>query len=195
MGPRRPRRLDRAGAGRVRRGRLRALRRAGRWGVTPTVLHLFAGAGGGALGFARAGFRSVGAFDFDAHACAALEYRTPCRVGSRQVRTSARNTLRQSADRCDRPTAPAPRRAARRRRRPRRHRRRSTSSALSSRPPPPGAPRPRCRPRGRRRARCVRALRRGRWRARRAPRRACSRPPPARGRGPACRRPGRRPRA
>lgn len=33
------------------------------------VLHLFCGIGGGALGFARAGFRSVGAFDFDAAAC------------------------------------------------------------------------------------------------------------------------------
>jgi len=34
--------------------------------VTPTVLHLFAGAGGGALGFHRAGFTTVGAVDVDA---------------------------------------------------------------------------------------------------------------------------------
>lgn len=44
--------------------------------MTPTVLHLFAGAGGGALGFHRAGFRSVGAFDFDPVACAAHELLT-----------------------------------------------------------------------------------------------------------------------
>ena len=44
--------------------------------MTPTVLHLFSGAGGGALGFTRAGFRSVGAFDFDETACAALTYLT-----------------------------------------------------------------------------------------------------------------------
>lgn len=41
-----------------------------------TVLHLFAGAGGGALGFHRAGFRSVGAFDLDPVACATLEQLT-----------------------------------------------------------------------------------------------------------------------
>lgn len=44
--------------------------------MTPTCLHLFAGSGGGALGFQRAGFRSVGAFDFDASACRDLEYLT-----------------------------------------------------------------------------------------------------------------------
>ena len=44
--------------------------------MTPTVLHLFAGAGGGALGFQRAGFTSVGNLDFDPVACAALEYLT-----------------------------------------------------------------------------------------------------------------------
>lgn len=37
--------------------------------MTPTVLHLFAGIGGGGLGFKRAGFRSLGAVDFDAAAC------------------------------------------------------------------------------------------------------------------------------
>ena len=48
----------------------------------PTVLHLFSGSGGGALGFKRAcvrvglqevRFRSVGALDYDARACADLE--------------------------------------------------------------------------------------------------------------------------
>ncbi|MCR9162879.1 MAG: DNA cytosine methyltransferase [Nannocystaceae bacterium] len=35
----------------------------------PTVLHLFSGSGGGALGFHRAGFRGVGALDFNEAAC------------------------------------------------------------------------------------------------------------------------------
>ena len=35
----------------------------------PTALHLFCGIGGGALGFRRAGFESVGAFDLDEVAC------------------------------------------------------------------------------------------------------------------------------
>lgn len=39
----------------------------------PTVVHLFAGSGGCTLGFARAGFRSLGSFDFDAAACRDLE--------------------------------------------------------------------------------------------------------------------------
>lgn len=42
----------------------------------PTVCHLFCGAGGGALGFQRAGFRSVGNFDLDAQACRDVEYLT-----------------------------------------------------------------------------------------------------------------------
>lgn len=41
-----------------------------------TVLHLFAGAGGGSLGFKRAGFRSLGAVDINQEACADLEYLT-----------------------------------------------------------------------------------------------------------------------
>lgn len=41
-----------------------------------TVLHLFAGAGGGALGFKRAGFVSVGSFDVDPAACRDLEMLT-----------------------------------------------------------------------------------------------------------------------
>lgn len=41
-----------------------------------TVLHLFAGAGGGSLGFKRAGFRSLGAVDIEPEACADLEYLT-----------------------------------------------------------------------------------------------------------------------
>lgn len=40
------------------------------------ALHLFCGLGGGALGFQRAGFESVGAFDFDAAACRDFEYLT-----------------------------------------------------------------------------------------------------------------------
>lgn len=44
--------------------------------TAPSVLHLFAGAGGGALGFHRAGFRSLGAVDFNADACADLEILT-----------------------------------------------------------------------------------------------------------------------
>lgn len=43
---------------------------------TPTVLHLFSGAGGGAIGFHRAGFRSLGAVDSNPEACADLEYLT-----------------------------------------------------------------------------------------------------------------------
>lgn len=39
----------------------------------PTVVHLFAGSGGCTLGFQRAGFRSLGSFDFDARACRDLE--------------------------------------------------------------------------------------------------------------------------
>ena len=39
----------------------------------PTVLHLFSGSGGGALGFRRAGFRGVGAIDIDPAACRDLE--------------------------------------------------------------------------------------------------------------------------
>ena len=62
--------------------------------MTPTVLHLFAGAGGGALGFARAGFRSVGAFDFDAHACAALEYLTGDRATVADLATMEPHELR-----------------------------------------------------------------------------------------------------
>jgi len=42
----------------------------------PTVLHLFCGAGGGALGFQQAGFRSVGNIDYDAGAVADIEYLT-----------------------------------------------------------------------------------------------------------------------
>src|SRR5690606_7858238 len=39
-----------------------------------TVLHLFAGAGGGALGFKQAGFTSSGNIDFVQGACDDLEY-------------------------------------------------------------------------------------------------------------------------
>jgi len=41
--------------------------------LTHTVVHLFAGSGGCTLGFQRAGFRSLGSFDFDARACRDLE--------------------------------------------------------------------------------------------------------------------------
>lgn len=41
---------------------------------SPKVLHLFSGAGGGGLGFKRAGFESVGAFDSDPAACRDFEY-------------------------------------------------------------------------------------------------------------------------
>jgi len=37
--------------------------------TAPTVVHLFAGSGGCTLGFQRAGFRSLGSFDFDPAAC------------------------------------------------------------------------------------------------------------------------------
>ena len=40
---------------------------------SPTVLHLFSGSGGGALGFHRAGFRGVGAIDIDLAACRDFE--------------------------------------------------------------------------------------------------------------------------
>lgn len=43
---------------------------------SPSVLHLFAGAGGSTLGYQRAGFQSVGAIDVDPLACRALEYMT-----------------------------------------------------------------------------------------------------------------------
>ena len=39
----------------------------------PTAVHLFAGSGGCTLGFQRAGFRSLGSFDFDPAACRDLE--------------------------------------------------------------------------------------------------------------------------
>lgn len=39
----------------------------------PTVVHLFAGSGGCTLGFQRAGFQSLGSFDFDPAACRDLE--------------------------------------------------------------------------------------------------------------------------
>jgi len=42
----------------------------------PTALHLFCGVGGAALGYQRAGFTSVGAFDIDALACKAFDYLT-----------------------------------------------------------------------------------------------------------------------
>lgn len=41
--------------------------------MSPTVVHLFAGSGGCSLGFQRAGFRSLGSFDFDPAACRDLE--------------------------------------------------------------------------------------------------------------------------
>lgn len=41
--------------------------------MQPTVVHLFAGSGGCTLGFQRAGFRSLGSFDFDPRACRDLE--------------------------------------------------------------------------------------------------------------------------
>ena len=41
--------------------------------MTPTVVHLFAGSAGCTLGFKRAGFRSLGSFDFDPRACRDLE--------------------------------------------------------------------------------------------------------------------------
>ena len=41
--------------------------------TTPTVLHLFSGSGGGALGFMRAGFRGLGGLDFNPAACRDLE--------------------------------------------------------------------------------------------------------------------------
>ena len=42
--------------------------------MTYTSLHLFAGLGGGSLGFQSAGFRSLGNVDSDPEACADLEY-------------------------------------------------------------------------------------------------------------------------
>lgn len=51
----------------------------------PTVVHLFAGSGGCTLGFQRAGFRSLGSFDFDAKACRDLERLTGGPAFSRDI--------------------------------------------------------------------------------------------------------------
>jgi len=59
-----------------------------------TVLHLFAGLGGAALGYQRAGFHSVGAFDVDPLACQALEYLTGERATCADLGTMTPGELR-----------------------------------------------------------------------------------------------------
>lgn len=56
-----------------------------------TVLHLFAGIGGGALGFQRAGFETVGAVDNDAGACRDFEMLVgrPCTCADIETMTPA----------------------------------------------------------------------------------------------------------
>lgn len=61
-----------------------------------TVLHLFSGLGGGALGFQRAGFRSVGAFDIEPDACLDLEYLTGEKATVADLSTMSPGDLREA---------------------------------------------------------------------------------------------------
>ena len=61
----------------------------------PTVLHLFCGSGGGALGFQRAGFRSVGNIDFNVDACADVQYLTGEKATVADLTTLSPDELRE----------------------------------------------------------------------------------------------------
>ena len=66
----------------------------------PTVVHLFAGSGGCTLGFARAGFRSLGSFDFDAAACRDLERLTGGPAFCRDLAAMQPDQLRELTGEC-----------------------------------------------------------------------------------------------
>lgn len=65
-----------------------------------TVVHLFAGSGGCTLGFQRAGFRSLGSFDFDARACRDLERLTSGPAFRRDLGTMQPAELRALTGAC-----------------------------------------------------------------------------------------------
>lgn len=65
-----------------------------------TVVHLFAGSGGCTLGFQRAGFRSLGSFDFDAVACRDLERLTGGPAFCRDLATMQPAELRGLTGEC-----------------------------------------------------------------------------------------------
>lgn len=61
----------------------------------PTVLHLFCGMGGGALGFQRAGFRSIGNLDVDPVAVQDVEYLTGEKATQADLSTLTPQELRE----------------------------------------------------------------------------------------------------
>jgi site-specific DNA-cytosine methylase len=68
--------------------------------VTFSVVHLFAGSGGCTLGFQRAGFCSLGSFDFDAKACRDLERLTTGRAFCRDLAAMQPAELRALTGAC-----------------------------------------------------------------------------------------------
>lgn len=60
------------------------------------VVHLFSGGGGMVLGFKRAGFESVGAFDFEPGACAAHDYLTGDRATCADLSSMSPRELRDA---------------------------------------------------------------------------------------------------
>lgn len=64
-------------------------------GFQPSCLHLFSGVGGAALGFAQAGFRSLGNLDRCATACSDLEYLTGERASVADLATITPEQLRE----------------------------------------------------------------------------------------------------